>query len=708
MRLSRHRTDRRTAARRAALVATAALLGASARCGAAQTVSMSVEPGFGGYCKPDRWLPVGVSLVNNGPAAEVEVRATLPSYGNVPQTEYRLPAQLPGPAQRRYELYVQPAAGFNSGNLTVSLVQNRLVVANQPGKLHWMDPNDRLVAVISSESGTLNFLANSQIRLPPGRRPSAMGYGPPGAPPGGAANATVTVQVADVKPEVAPERWKGYDAVDVLVLGSVSDRALSVAQQRAIVEWVHTGGTLVVNGGADAARLKSPFFQGLLPVEVLGTTTARAGGLTAAFGAQLSAPGQRSSFARREPERSDLGSTVVAVCRPKAGATVLSRDGDTPLMVGGRAGGGGVIFLAFDFTRPPFRNWNGAPEIWRGLVRDAGGEPSFLQTLDEAGQGPYGPPGGPQSPYGSGPYGTPGISEACYQLSQLEAPPFALIGSFLFAYILCLVPINYAVLRRRDRKEMAWLTTPAIVLVFTLVAYLIGYGMKGGRVLLARAGVVEGWSGAGTAMAQSYAGLFSPRKTTYDVALDDPSAFLSDASIGPNERSDLKLVREETFRAADAGVDMWSMRLFRVDLPVDLGQGVAVRWSGAGPVRDGVITNNTPFDLEECQILSALAAVPVGHLRPGETRQFRRVGMGGGLGTMLSPSLGSRITGSSSERRMQRTLLQALTALSPGGLSRRFDHPVLMGWTHRPLCGVTVDGHPAREENMNLVLIHLK
>lgn len=669
---------------------------------------MSVEPGFGGYCKPDRWLPVGVALVNNGPAAEVEVRATLPSYGNVPQAEYRLPAQLPGPTQRRYELYVQPAAGFNSGNLTVSLVQNRRVVANQPGKLHWMDPNDRLVAVISSESGTLNLLANTQIRPPAGQRPSAMGYGPPGGPvggpygpPGGTANPTVTVQVADVKAEAAPERWKGYDPVDVLVLGSVSDRTLSAAQQRAITEWVRTGGTLVVNGGADAARLKSPFFQGLLPVEILGTTTTRAGGLTAALGSQLAAPGRSRPLVRQERDRGDLGPAVIAVSRPKAGATMLARDGDVPLIVGGRVGGGTVIFLAFDFTRPPLRTMNGAPEIWRRLVRDAGGEPSFLQTLDEA-------PGGPQSPYGSGPYGTPGISEACYQLSQLEAPPFALIGSFLFAYILCLVPINYAVLRRRDRKEMAWLTTPAIVLVFTLLAYLIGYGMKGGRILLARAGVVEGWAGEGTAMAQSYAGLFSPRKTSYDLALDDPSAFLSDASIAPNERNELKLVREETFRAEGAGVDMWSMRVFRIDLPVNLGQGIAVRWSGTGPVRDGMITNNTPFDLEECQILSALQPIPVGHLRPGETRQLRRVGMGGGMGTMLSPSVVNRISGSGSERRMQRTLVQALAALSPGGLSRRFDHPVLLGWTRRPLCGVTVDGHPAHEENMNLVLIHLE
>jgi hypothetical protein len=290
----------------------------------------------------------------------------------------------------------------------------------------------------------------------------------------------------------------------------------------------------------------------------------------------------------------------------------------------------------------------------------------------------------------------------------MEAPPFALIGSFLFAYILCLVPINYAVLRRRDRKEMAWLTTPAIVLVFTLLAYLIGYGMKGGRILLARAGLVEGWSGTSTAMAQSYAGLFSPRKTSYDLALDDPSAFLSDASLAPNERNELKLVREETFRAEGAGVDMWSMRVFRIDLPVNLGQGVAVRWNGTGPVRDGVITNNTPYDLEECQILSALEPVPVGHLRPGETRQLRRVGMGGGMGAMLSPSVANRISGSGSERRMQRTLIQALAALSPGGLSRRFDHPVLLGWTRRPLCGISVDGHPAHEENMNLVLIHLQ
>jgi hypothetical protein len=34
--------------------------------------------------------------------------------------------------------------------------------------------------------------------------------------------------------------------------------------------------------------------------------------------------------------------------------------------------------------------------------------------------------------------------------------------------------------------------------------------------------------------------------------------------------------------------------------------------------------------------------------------------------------------------------------------------PVLLGWMRQPLCRVTVDGRPAQEENMNLVLIHLE
>ena len=77
----------------------------------------------------------------------------------------------------------------------------------------------------------------------------------------------------------------------------------------------HTGGNLVITGGADAARLGDPFFQALLPVE----------GLTAS--ATTIASGLRPyDLTVSEP-------TPVIVGVPKPGARVVAEEDGVPLVV---------------------------------------------------------------------------------------------------------------------------------------------------------------------------------------------------------------------------------------------------------------------------------------------------------------------------------------------------------------------------------------
>jgi hypothetical protein len=290
----------------------------------------------------------------------------------------------------------------------------------------------------------------------------------------------------------------------------------------------------------------------------------------------------------------------------------------------------------------------------------------------------------------------------CYQIQQLDAPPAGAIGLFLLAYLICLVPVNYAILKRRDRKEWAWVTTPAIVLVFSFLAYGVGWGIKGGQLVLARAGIVEARVGSRVALAESYLGLFSPRKASYDLTVASPDATLSHWNAWAERGSEtLHLVEGETWSAAHLDVGMWSMRILRADLPLELGEGLIADWQGTAQpwrIRAGSVSNRTPWDLEECRLVHGNEWIELGSLRRGATVDLagRRVeSAAAGL-----QSLAERVRGDGSSSRMQRALLRALPARPSGP-------PLFVAWIRAPLFPVTVDGRAAREESMHLLVVHL-
>jgi hypothetical protein len=618
-------------------------------------ISLTVEPGFNGFYKGNRWLPVSVELQNSGPATEVTIEMQQQWVNTEALNRSTLSTQLPGASRRRYELSVLPVV-FGSGGRLVTRVERRGAPAiRQESDLREIGQGEQLVLLINPEEGALS--------VPPAIRRAIRGP-----------NQMAPIHVASMKPERAPERWIGYDPVDALVLGDVTEQSLSVPQQRAIGEWVATGGTLIVSGGADAARLRSRFFQELLPVEVLGTKTLN-----------LSGAGLPDAVATVTRPRPGARTTPLQVSE----ALALGHAGDeTPLVVMGRKGLGQVIFVALDVTRPPFRGSDAGAAVWRGILTSAQTGADLLDIVRQRHLDPS------IAVYGV----SPNLGEACFQLSQLQAPPSSGVALFLLAYIVCLVPVNYAVLRRRDRKEWAWVTTPAIVLAFTLFAYLFGYGMKGSQIRLARANVVETWSGEGLGTSFGYTGLFSPRKTRYEIAAEPP-AILS--PVG-NEQG-VKLVHEESVRLAEIPIDMWSMRLFRVEAPVSLGRGVSVRWEGAGDSRKAIVTNGTPYDLEECAYLGGrLPGMPyrsVGALRRGETRAIGPVKAGG---VALDNLISLDRQGKGDLDRMKTSMLRAVS-----GNRMSLASPILVGWVRQPFFRMSVNGRQVREENLTLVVVHL-
>jgi hypothetical protein len=662
---------------------------------AAQSVGMAVELPLGGYYRAGSWVPINCALTNQGTAADVAINAQVHEYGPNPVVHpYELSVSLPSPAYRRYFLYLMPPGFMGTRPIEVQLLQDRRVLARQELSLNALNEGDLLVAVVTPQEGGFGGLAG--LKVPPGTRPNVgyagSGYGSGNRPQG-------QVQLAYVKPELAPDRAIGYQVADMVVVNSLPSAALSPAQEQALTRWVQAGGTLVVTGGADAAALQTPAMRALLPAEVTGTVPLdSASALRALAGSQAVTP-----------PPSPQSQLVVTACRPKAGATVVEVRPGVPILCSWFVGAGKVVFLTADPTRPPLRGWDGITELLRQQLFHPPQATPYLTAIDWGMSGPPAAYGG-YNQYGRQPAL---LSNACLQVSQMGVPGVTFVGLFLVAYIVALVPVNYYLLKRRDRRELAWVTTPLIILAFSGLAYAVGYGTKGGQVVLAQAGVVEASAGQTAAPSLTYLGLFSPGKTRYDLSTEDGTVPLMLAESGDQaSHRGARVIEGDAFGLKDVPIDMWDMALFRADNVVELGEGFQSTLHESSGELTGRVTNRTPFDLEDAVLLTGGASpISWGSFRRGDTRSVSGAWNPISSGSLLPPAVVQTVHGTDAVARMRRALMESLTTWSPGSYGATFwsqpRDPILLGWVNRPLIPARVDGHSVRDQATNLFIVHL-
>ena len=102
------------------------------------------------------------------------------------------------------------------------------------------------------------------------------------------------------------------------------------------------------------------------------------------------------------------------------------------------------------------------------------------------------------------------MTQALANLPALEVPPAELLLAVIVGYILLIGPVSYLVLRRLDRRELAWITAPLLVVVFSACSYGIGTSLKGSQIIVNQISVVRSVSDGSAANVTTWAGIFSP------------------------------------------------------------------------------------------------------------------------------------------------------------------------------------------------------
>lgn len=528
-------------------------------------VALTIRAGFDGFVHESMWLPVRVTVSNDGPDVDGILQIEMPRYDGSTVTFAR-PIELPRQSRKEVFMYVISDGYMNA--VQVNLLQGDEVLADAATRVSQLTQTDLLFGVLAGNPSAFQMLADVDPV-------SGQGF------------------VAQLSLDELPPASAAWRSLDVLVVSDADTGALAPAQHAALETWLAGGGRLIVAGGAGWQRATAGIGD-LLPVNVASTTTI----------ANLGALG---AYALETPPSEPAQVTTGSVARD---AEVLLTTEGVPLIVERSVGYGSVDYLAFDPALAPFSGWRGMEGLYRNLLAVHSQRPSWAHAL--------------RNWYNAG--------EAVNSVPGVDLPSTIQLCAFAGAYIFVVGPLNFILLRRMKKREYAWLTVPALVVLFSGISYLAGFTFRGTRPILHRLSVVQLWEGSQRAQVEMLVGVFSPRRARYDVEVEGdalPGPLPSNSFTGPAGSS----IGETTLEMGDAAVvrgmqvEGGAIKSFVVH-----GQAPAPQFAsqlayqlggaagGAGPnvSLSGTITNLSDLALRDVVVLAPSAVQAIGDVGPGQ------------------------------------------------------------------------------------------
>jgi len=526
-------------------------------------VELSLAAGYNGAFRSGQWIPVQINASNRGDDVAGEVRVRTGDLTSISATTYSTPLDLPRGARKQVFLYVS-LDGF-SQDLQVELVdQQGDVIRRESARVRSVDRPDILYAVITASP--LGAIDLSGVR------------------PGSAAAYQTTWQIDGIPPQA-----EALAGLDVMLFHDVDSGMLSTAQSTAIHRWVLSGGHLIVTGG-DAWQRTTAAFQDILPATFQGTAPLAD---SAALAAYLDVD--------PAPLRTE---TTITRAAPRAGARVLAGEAQAPLVIRGTHGAGTVDFLAFDPNAEPFRSWSAKTELWEALVTSTGQTPSWANGFSSWSI----------------------AREATLTTSSTILPTFVQLCGFLGLYVALVGPVNYLVLRRLNRRELAWITIPVLIAIFSVLAYTVGFNLRGNIATVNRLTVVRAWAGSQEAEVHSLIGIHSPRRSTYTIAAERGYLLRTLPGLGSGAGTPARINESLRTTAEEVPIDAGTVSSFAASgyAPALAIEGAAA-WDvtpGQAVRIRGSVINHSDVTLEDAVILARGTSRRLGTLAPGERRSF--------------------------------------------------------------------------------------
>lgn len=609
-------------------------------------IGIQSEMGYQGKIKHDKWNPLKLTLTSDRDISG-DVVVQIQNYnGSGYQTSYVQQVDLPKDTPKEVVIGI-PGAVLNKDNNQILFYEGSYTKGKQipfaTGKNYVQASpyQGALIAVLSDDPDTMNFMNVLN----------------------GKGN---SVNVFPLKNASVPSDGMLLNGLDVIVINNFASDTLSEPQRMAITDWVNSGGTLILAGGAGYTKTAAPFAD-ITPVVANGTTTVNSL-------AELEKLGGK-------PLKLD-GAFTISTAKAVEGAQIgIEADGQ-PLFASKAYGQGSVQYAAYDLAMEPVSSWAGHPDAWASILRN---------NL-------------PMMGAQNGMYYNSLMDSLNYVLEyfpSLKMPSFTLLLWMLIIYAIVVAPLLYYILKKADKREWAWFLIPIIAVIASGSVYVVGSSDKT-RELAHTINLIE-LNGQGDAVKSTASAFFTPRSGNYALEFPENTYLRTGQSQnrfgGMGENKNFVRVEQESTTLELRDMSQWSLAKVWVDNQgtEEMGRlGMDLKLDPKGEL-NGKVTNDTINDLAEVVLVVGGKAYKLGDIKKGEAaavpqdpKQIIKF-TGGDLSGMLYPY------SQNDPKQRERDIL------SQYGYSNRMVNrdAYILGWSKDHLTNYTLKGAEVDSDQLN-------
>ncbi len=613
-------------------------------------ISLKAYQSIGTYHKSMTTLPVSIEVTNYGPTFQgmLEVNHSA-SYGQLKKLIYST-VELPQNSQKQFFLYIPEYQYYNpSLQIDLKTLSGKQTIGTSSINVDHVQPKDFLVLVLSRDQAGFEYLTSPKLKK--------------------IISKDAQIYITYPSTSHLPPNWAGYESADLMILCNYPALSISLDQQKAIRDWVLSGGVLFISSSLSPSEFSQSALDEILPVTPQETL-------------QLQSTSAIESFAHGTPLEREADKPLLATGAEPGKSDVLLWEGKSPLLSRKNFGRGAVYYFACDITKPPFSTWSGNVEFWSrvlsSIVLFRKGAPAFADD---------------SSPLSSMP--------------QVRPPSKKNLSIFLFSYILIVGPLNYLFLRRKDRMLYTFLTVPLIAIIFTFSSFLFGYFTKGSSVLFRTVSMCEMERELTAAPLTSYFSLFSPGIERYDIHIRNPRSIAWELSTQGGKEFTLQW--KEGLTIKDIAMDMWSMRRFKSRQVLTFPGTIDLSVRESHGVLSGTVKNGLEVKLNNCIIITGSRVSELFTIRKGENVVNLKLSR-----TLSNPyELSShfintyKIVPNADEMDIKREQMSFLYYFSSTYFARQErGNPVILGWSDQNTGGIAPGRSNYRAQHSTFFIIH--
>ena len=378
-----------------------------------------------------------------------------------------------------------------------------------------------------------------------------------------------------------PESQSVMENFAVLIIDDFDTATLGDAQKKALKNWVDNGGLLVLGTGVQAQKVLS----GLDFVDVSLNGTQSVSGISAPDGTALSLSAPL---------------TVAGISAEKA--SVKWEANGTPLTSLMPYGGGYVLMNHFALGLAPFANMPEQTAVLESLCRNLFPDGMANARVEIANQLRY----------------------AADRFPSVAGNIMFVIFLVVGVYIVLAGPVMYIVLKKKDRRELGWITIPVLSVVFLVVVFVLAGRSTYQNGLLSTKAIVEMEEGSSVGEAQIAMAMKVPGNG--DVTLESELPIPVQPQLdngwydgnGKAEEIDYKVTTGDGTNIVFYDNMAWETNFVGASATLELGGSVTSNVAFDGEKVVGTVTNGTSVNFMDAYLKLDYIYIPLGELPAGE------------------------------------------------------------------------------------------